>query len=237
MLKDFVEPLEARALVWGDTYKPEAADAAAAQTRQTVQAEFTRDGVQLVSDAKLDEHEAKWRQEWDRKAFAEGATIETDLMLAEAKVADAIQDAERLRPPQEVHGTTTEKYLLASVLDELQSASARQRLAGMTRLELVDVLAASKDDLDNALVRQIEQAALTNTLRQIGIRDDPDTDAVAVMRLTDAVKARRQARVPAQLLEARARLQKLKTTSFDFTMRHLRSGRGLAHRPAAMRIA
>jgi hypothetical protein len=70
----------------------------------------------------------------------------------------------------------------------------------------------------------------------LAFRDDPDRDAAVILKKNDAVEARQLRRVPAQLLDWRDRLQRAQRhTAFVETLRHLRSGRGIAKRPVQMR--
>ena len=58
---------------------------------------------------------------------------------------------------------------------------------------------------------------------QLVLRDDPDHDAIAMMRLRDAIAARQAARVPRWLTDARTHHAEIKSLHFDHLRKHLLS--------------
>ena len=232
-----VEALERRTLEWYDSRaKNDAADAQAAEEIERVRAEHSRGGIKLVTDDVLAGYEETWRKNFDRETLTSGLALETDIDVADARFAGRIAASEPLKSPAEMYGTTTDRYLLARIVDELEGTRVRGEFAGLTRQQLVDIYPKWQDDSDNPRVRVLEDAVLAGTLLKLGVRDDPNTDAKAVMRLRDLVTERRRKRVEPWLFEARERLQRIKSRQLAFTMQHLRSGRGIAHRPAPKQV-
>jgi hypothetical protein len=157
--------------------------------------------------------------------------------LLKARVNDEIAANETLKSASQQYGGGTSTYLMARLLDEQMRVSARQELSGLTRTQITEnVYNKLRDDDEgaNAMLRLIENAVVTKTLDRLGLKDDPMSDAVAIGKLTKMVEARRKARVPAWLFEAKARLENESTTTFAFSMSHLRRGRGIAYRPRAV---
>jgi hypothetical protein len=232
-----VEVLEQRAQEWHDSRaSSEAADDKSEHEMQRVRAEHSRGGISLATDAALAEYEETWRKNFDRETLASGSTLEFDLDVASQRIADRITASEELKAPQEAHGVGTQNFLLGSILEELQVARIRGDLTGLTRQQLVDAYTEWKDDRDTTRVRLLETAVLSNGLQKLGVKDDPATDALAVTRLRNAVTERRRKRVEPWLYEAQERLSRIKSQRLDFTMRHLRSGRGIASRPSPKRV-
>jgi hypothetical protein len=231
-----VDQLEALKLEWFEAYaKPDAADAAWEAERAKVVAEHTRGGLTLLTDAVLEQHEQKWRANRDAEGRAQAVVHDAKRSVIASELADAISRAETLRSRAHTEPMGSSNFLLASILDELQVARVRDEFIGLTRMQLVDVVERWKDDEHNPQVRLFEAAVQAGTLQQLGVRDDPETDALAIPRLERLVSTRRQARVPNTLLEAQARLAK-RSLAYEHAVEHLRSGRGIAVRPHLTRM-
>jgi hypothetical protein len=111
----------------------------------------------------------------------------------------------------------------------------RARFERQTRQQALDAYDAA-DENTQAGRRLI--AWLEASWGSTPFRADPEHDAIAVSRLQAAIEARQVKRVPAQLLEWHGKVQRARAhAGFVSTLQHLRSGRGIARKPAPLRVA
>jgi hypothetical protein len=234
-LMERVKDYETRTVSWTATRANATdADKVVAAEMAAVTAQHQRNGLLLASPDTLRQYEGNFRKHHDQVLLAEGGQIEADREALAAEIDAAMRAAEELHSLQEYHEANTDRHLLAGILQNLEVQNVRASLVGKTRKELTDVYTVSTDDTHRTLVRLIEHAVAGGALSQLGLRDDPEHDALSILALQTAIRQRRQARVPQSLRDARSRLEKVSTLGFASTMRFLRDGLGIAARPRSV---
>lgn len=232
----YVEKHEGAVKAALDNARPETADAYVARRITDLRQEFTRNGIELLDQDALASPDRKVREEYDKNLQTTLEAADKEREALEQACRAAIEASSELKSPAEEWGTGTEKFLLASILDEQQQQRVRTEIAA-TRAsvdQIANVYKNSSDTRDSAFVRHVERAARTGTLEGLGVVFDGSVESVAAqMRLQELIAERRRARVPAWLFEAQTRLRATRTLTFTHTLDHLRRGRGIARRTAA----
>lgn len=228
-----VEQFEGRPKAFLDDAREDVADAKTDAEMQAVREKYSRDGALVFDGAVFDAYEAKFRERYDQELLDRGIAIEADREALLARIDRDMAAAEVL--PSAVTGrfpADSEKSLLAQLLDRQERADVRAQLAGLTFAQVAALYDRATDTEHNIVVRVLEEAAGMGTLEQLGIVNADATEtAGALMHLQTAIKARRAARVPKWLHEARERVLRTRTLTFTTKLDHLRQGRGIARRP------
>jgi hypothetical protein len=223
-----------RASGYAFSVSAERAEAKIAEEVAKAREQFSRNGLDLLpaeAIAKIDHNE---RQRWDKAAFESGLDIEIKLNGAAAIVEDRITAAKVLQPALEPPVSRTERQMEEFITfmheDRMRARYQRQTRAAALR----DYEGA--DETTQAGRRLI--AFMETSWSSMEFRDDPEHDAMVIPRVRAAIETRQLARVPAQLLEWRRRLEKARrSVTFTETLQHLRSGKGLAVRPRPLQVA
>jgi hypothetical protein len=215
---------------WEVGCRPNVADELAATELARVRAENSRGGIPLVTETALEHFEDEWRRQYDGARGAEATTLEVETTILHEAISEAITAAQTLPSERALHGTTTEKALLAALLDEQIKSNLTRVFPTMTATDLEAQYASWTDEADRSAVRLVEAAVLGGVLERFGLKADADPmrDGLALQRLQRAVSDRRKARVPAALYEQQARLAQLWTLPRKFLRGHFKEGRGIA---------
>lgn len=229
----YVLELADRTKGFAATWNGERAEAHVAAKLEDARKAFTVNDIDSTPDSVLDQHDEKARRDWDRDAQLSGLGIEIELDAASGIVADRIEEAMTLKPTVEPLVTRAERQF-----EEIASMMAEERLRALfkeqTRQKALDLYERADEQTQTGrrLVVLLEASWKTVTFR-----DDPDHDAIAISQLRAAMETRRLARVPKELLEWRGHLQRAQgNVAFSETLRHLRSGRGIARRPKPLTV-
>jgi hypothetical protein len=196
-------------------------------------AQFTRNGVDLTSEHGIEKLIEQTRTKWDSDAARDGVSIETGIAGLGAILADRIEAAKQL-PATIDPPVSRQERQLEELTSLLMEDRFRARFREQTRRQAREAYAAA-DDRTQAGRRLV--VFLETQWPTIQFRDDPDSDAIAIAQMRAAIEVRQLARVPKQLLDWRDRLQRAeRSLGFSETMRHLRSGRGIARLPKPMTL-
>jgi hypothetical protein len=228
-----VTTLEGKLEAWEVACRPNVADEVTANELERVRQENSRGGIPLATEAALEHYEDEWRTQYDRARRAEATVLDIETDVLRAAIADAITAAETLPSERRVHGTTSEKGLLAAVLEETVAARLAREWPTMTIADLDAAYASWTDEGDRTAVRLVEQALTAGGLSRLGLKPEGDAtrEALAVQALQRRVAERRRARVPAGLYEQASRVAKLWTLPRAHLRGHFAEGRGIAKRP------
>jgi hypothetical protein len=228
-----VTTLEGKLGQWEVACRPNVADELAANELERVRIDNSRGGIPLATEAALAQYEDTWRGQYDTARAVEGTTLEAETNVLRAAIAEAITTAETLPSERAVHGVTSEKSLLAAVLEEAIGARLAREFSSMTATELEAAYARWTDEGDRTAVRAVEAAMTGAGLSRLGLKPEGDAtrEALAVQALHKRVTDRRRARVPAALYEHQTRVAKLWTLPRTHVRSHLAEGRGIAKRP------
>ena len=124
-------------------------------------------------------------------------------------IADEITKARTLRSRVEDDPDND----LAAIRQFHEDDRAERLLTGKTRRQVLNIYERTNDKTDRTLVARIEQQGMGGVV----LMDDPEHDAIYSDRLTKAIAARQDARVPKALFEALQRVEKVKkTAAFSF---------------------
>jgi hypothetical protein len=225
-----------QALRFATTVNAEAAEAKVGERLAEVRQKFSMNGLDSTPAEVLDAHDAHAREQWDREASAAGVVIETELAAAAAVLDDRIAAAKVLPATVEPLAARTERQL-EELTALLIGRELRARFEQMTRREALDLYARADEETQPGRRRVTYLEAEWSST---AFRDDPEADAIVISQWHAARDARQLKRVPEELLEWRARVQRAQSyVGFTETLRHLRSGRGIAKKPVrpTMRIA
>ena len=179
---------------------------------QKFDAPATVNSVYLPDAAARERYETKIRETYDEASRTEAQAREREqaAVLRELTIAC---DEFRATPKEVNLG-----------LDTMREVAALLRYQGRTRADIVSAYATTTDRDNPTLVRLIE-----NDLAAFRLVPDRNTDVEAVTQLTQAIAARRDARVPEQYRAAIATVDTLASSLTTRTLLdHLRAGRGLA---------
>lgn len=216
--------------------RPSPADEAIAKAVQLARENSVKQfGVDLITPSQVTYVESHVAAEWDRDLATSADALAKKITATQAEVQGAIDAAGVLRSPAQEWGGGSDKFLSASILDELQVMRVRQEIAasGASVPTLAKAYEKSHDEHDSVFVRIIEKAHQAGMLESLGIRfDGTDEGTVAALQLSELIAARRAKRVPPSLTEAQQRLERMeKSLPWTELRRHLASGRGIAARP------
>jgi hypothetical protein len=236
--------VDAHEKVWSDLdvrARPHVLDEMVQNEMQRVRSEYLRDGLQLVTEPALVDYEDAFRGKLDTALAVDLTTTEVMRATLLSETEAAIAAGETLPSERDLYGTSTANALQAGVLEELQLQRVKSELGGLTPTQLLKVYASWQDERERTAVRFIEAAVTTpGGLDRLGLQrsnDDVEADVFALEALQRRVAERRRGRVPAALYDLRDRLTALRTMTRQHTIGLLNSGRGIAKRPHAMRIA
>jgi hypothetical protein len=217
-----------RAFGYPSSVNAESAEARVSEEIAKARERVAHNGIDLLpadAVARIDNNE---RRKWDKAAFEFGLEIETKLDLMAALVGDRVSAAKVLNPSLDPPVSRTERQM-EEFVSFMHEDRMRARYAPLTRMTAVTDYERA-DETTQAGRRLM--AFIESSWSSMAFRDDPEHDAIALMRMRDAIERRQLARVPPQLIEWRDRLDKARRhVAFTETMRHLRSGRGIALRP------
>lgn len=197
-----------------------------AQDVASFRARFTADGVYVAPE----DAEAKYRAAAEAKYRAqaiEKARALLDGVPAMLEALDGAMAASETLPSEAwLARKRAGDRLLAKVADTVATGEARALLAGRSLGEVAGIYAAATDEGDRELVRLIEREVLggwpTVRLREPATAAEA---ASALGQLRGAIAARRAARVPVALREAKARLLAGWTVTKATSARYLLEGR------------
>lgn len=169
--------------------------------------QFTVSSVFVAPADAVEKFRAAIEAEFLAARADEAKQAQRDLAEAERGLAAAARDAERLRAEPELlpRSASASERLLARLVSHTEREAATRRVAGWTAEQARRVYQATGDGQDRELVRAIEAAHDTGTLRV-----ESDVDADGLVALQRAIGARRLARVPAAIREALATVQQIR---------------------------
>ncbi len=220
---------------FGGTWSREQAEQVVAQKVAAVRERFTIDGRDFTPEDAVATVEADERAAWDKAAAAAGLALETELAAVVAVLGDRIAAAKVLPPTIEPLISRQERQLeelTALLIDE----KFRARVATMTRAQVVEWYQGAPEDTQagRRVTTFLESSWPTLTFAA----DDPGVDVEAMQRWRKVRDARQVARVSAELLTWHTQASEAsRHLSFTETMRHLRSGRGIARVPKRLQLA
>jgi hypothetical protein len=229
----YVLELTDRARGFAHTWNADNAEGQVGAKLREARDRFTQDGVDLMSADAAEKLEEQARQRFDLDAVAAGTSLEGELQGAAAVVADRIEAAKVLPATIEPLVSRQERQLeeLAALMTEDRF---RARFERQTRREAV---AAYEQADEQTQVGRRLVVFLETSWPTVAFRDDPDSDAIALQRMRAAMETRQVARVPKALLEWRGHLDRAQhNIGLTETLRHLRSGRGIAKRPKPLSV-
>jgi hypothetical protein len=205
-LQDRVSQFQEQVRELKKRFDPKDADRVIAADMAATRQQHERNGFLMASSDTLFKYEHEQRAKLDRQLSSDGANaeIKRDVLIGDFK--ERIAAAQPLPSQAQKHGTSGQNFLLGQILDELQVGRVHQELKGLTRGQVLDKCSASKDETDNAFVRTVEAAVLSNDLERLGIVDDAnaEADVLAIPKLKAAIEQRRKARVPEYLFKLQA---------------------------------
>jgi hypothetical protein len=228
--------LEDRARMFGPTWNSLEADKAVAETLRQAAVPFTVNGINGMPADLRERHEAKAREDWDQNAFAAGVALESDLERVQAIVRDRIAAAKVLSPTVEAVVSRQERQL-EEIAEVLIGRELAAQFATLTPAEALKMYKAADENTQRGrrLVAWLEGDGpdgprwFTVIRREDGARE---ANTLADLQWQRSREERQRARVPANLLVWDQKLEGAQTLiTFAETMRHLRSGRGIAKRP------
>lgn len=201
-----------------------------------VRSQFSNDALVVAVDLTPEDVVKKYntaaRQQYDTNLRDIANTLQADLQAGEQGLDAVTAEVGRLPHPidaldQQALSDNTraiERSRLTMDIDRTE-----RRLTGKTHAQVVDLYTATPDARDPTLIWTIEVQHAAGWV-ETPLTPSPD-DAVAILKLRELIRARQQARVTKnhpQLMEARERLNKLRSATLDSQIRHLQSVRGLA---------
>jgi hypothetical protein len=185
--------------------------------------------------------ERQERQLWDVDLRARVARLDADERDLVAQVMATLRAAEDLPDDPAVTQSTNDTVrLLGELTKSTRTEAATRRLTGRTLRYVTDQYIEATATPEREAARretiQLIDAGRDNGWRDLNLQADPHTDALALMELQRAIRDRRTARAAAAAPEAVACLARIearrRSATFDLLRRHVRSGRGVALKPA-----
>ena len=184
-----------------DASNPAGLDAYFSARRAELEAKHRIEGLLVAPAEVFEQLEAKDRADFDEHLRAEARDVAGEVARLEAAL-DAIATASHeLRPPMP---KAMEARAVVRTAELLEREEVRRQFAGRPLNELRAAYERATDD-DAAFVAFVE-AEVLGGFRTLHVRASERQDTDALRRLTEAVRARREARVPAIVREARAHL-------------------------------
>jgi len=236
-IENDVASLEAKWESWDAATRTTVADELTANELQRIRQQTSREGLSFVSESSIAKFEDEFRAKYDREREVEATLLESEAKALEAEIAAAIAKGATVPSERDIHATSTSNALIAGVLEELQVQRLRAEWSTQTLTEIAEQYPTWTDERDRTAVRLLEAAITGRGPTSLGVKADPDHDARALLKLQAAVSERRRARVSPALVSLQDRLRATRTMQRDVTLRHLRSGRGIARRPRELNKA
>lgn len=187
---------------------PETAEIVVRTSVHAAREKHSVDGVLCAPEELFVNFEQQQRQKHDGETASKLVAWDNAHRVAVSKLEAEIENAKAPRSePDRTYAALRELVI-------------RQRLADATAADVTALYEAESDDPVTAAL--IEQSRHSFRLKPSA---DPAVDAAAAKRLADAIRTKREARVPERLRAELARLQSLRTLALSTFITEARAGR------------